>query len=144
MPECMAAWDKATHITKTRWKGICARTLTESEVALCSVASHRGRGDLLEVLPTPQLRHRELRREEFRAVQPDGKRRVLDALLMLSWPTTGELAARNSAVTRAFYQVHRGPNRGVHIHLVYQRPPHCTLTASLDQSRQVSGLCTNS
>jgi hypothetical protein len=29
MPECMAAWDKATHITKTRWKGICARTLTE-------------------------------------------------------------------------------------------------------------------
>ena len=29
MPECMAAWDKAMHITKTRWKGICARTLTE-------------------------------------------------------------------------------------------------------------------
>jgi hypothetical protein len=29
MPECMAAWDKATHITKTSWREICARTLTE-------------------------------------------------------------------------------------------------------------------
>ena len=29
MPECMAAWDQATHITKTRWRVICARTLRE-------------------------------------------------------------------------------------------------------------------
>ena len=29
MPECMAAWDKATHITKTRWQQLCADTLTE-------------------------------------------------------------------------------------------------------------------
>jgi hypothetical protein len=28
MPECMAAWDKATHITKTRWRQLCADTLT--------------------------------------------------------------------------------------------------------------------
>lgn len=28
MPECMAAWDKATHISKTKWREICARTLT--------------------------------------------------------------------------------------------------------------------
>ena len=29
IPECMAAWDKTTHITKPRWREICARTLTE-------------------------------------------------------------------------------------------------------------------
>ena len=29
MPECMAAWDRATHITKTKWRVICARTLRE-------------------------------------------------------------------------------------------------------------------
>jgi hypothetical protein len=29
MPECMAAWDKATHIAKTRWRQLCADTLTE-------------------------------------------------------------------------------------------------------------------
>jgi hypothetical protein len=29
MPECMAAWDKATHITKMRWQQLCADTLTE-------------------------------------------------------------------------------------------------------------------
>jgi hypothetical protein len=28
MPECVAAWDKATHITKTKWREVCARTLT--------------------------------------------------------------------------------------------------------------------
>ncbi len=28
MPECMGAWDKDTHITKTKWREICARTLT--------------------------------------------------------------------------------------------------------------------
>jgi hypothetical protein len=28
MPECMAAWDKATHITKPKWREVCARTLT--------------------------------------------------------------------------------------------------------------------
>ena len=28
MPECMAAWDRATHITKTRWRQLCADTLT--------------------------------------------------------------------------------------------------------------------
>jgi hypothetical protein len=32
MPECMAAWDKATHITKPRWHEICARTLIEPHV----------------------------------------------------------------------------------------------------------------
>ena len=29
MPECMAAWDTKTHITKSKWHQICARTLTE-------------------------------------------------------------------------------------------------------------------
>ena len=29
LPTCMAAWDKSTHITKPRWREICARTLTE-------------------------------------------------------------------------------------------------------------------
>jgi hypothetical protein len=28
----MAAWDKATHITKTRWRQICAVTLTEPHI----------------------------------------------------------------------------------------------------------------
>src|SRR5262249_17041475 len=32
MPECMAAWDKATHITKSRWREICVRTLTEPHI----------------------------------------------------------------------------------------------------------------
>jgi hypothetical protein len=32
MPECMPAWDTATHITKARWKQICARTLTEPHI----------------------------------------------------------------------------------------------------------------
>jgi hypothetical protein len=32
MPTCMAAWATATHITKTRWKEICARTLTEPHI----------------------------------------------------------------------------------------------------------------
>jgi hypothetical protein len=32
MPECIAAWDKATHITKTRWRQICAVTLTEPHI----------------------------------------------------------------------------------------------------------------
>jgi hypothetical protein len=30
MPECMAAWDDKTHITKVRWREICARTLNDS------------------------------------------------------------------------------------------------------------------
>jgi hypothetical protein len=29
MPECMNAWDAKTHITKSEWRQICARTLTE-------------------------------------------------------------------------------------------------------------------
>jgi hypothetical protein len=28
MQECMAAWDKGTHVAKPRWREICARTLT--------------------------------------------------------------------------------------------------------------------
>jgi hypothetical protein len=32
MPECMAAWDAKTHITKSRWRDICARTLGEPHV----------------------------------------------------------------------------------------------------------------
>jgi hypothetical protein len=32
MPECMAAWDKATHITKMRWRQLCADTLTEPNI----------------------------------------------------------------------------------------------------------------
>ena len=32
IPECMEAWDKATHITKTKWRGVCARTLTEEHM----------------------------------------------------------------------------------------------------------------
>jgi hypothetical protein len=32
MPECMAAWDKATHITQTRWRELCADTLTEPHI----------------------------------------------------------------------------------------------------------------
>ena len=30
MPECMAAWDKGTHMTKTKWLQVCARTLKEA------------------------------------------------------------------------------------------------------------------
>jgi hypothetical protein len=29
MPECMKAWDTKTHITKSEWRQICARTLIE-------------------------------------------------------------------------------------------------------------------
>ena len=32
MPECMGAWDKATHMTKTKWREVCARTLTEEHM----------------------------------------------------------------------------------------------------------------
>ena len=32
MTECMSAWDLKTHITKPRWRDICARTLTEPHV----------------------------------------------------------------------------------------------------------------
>jgi hypothetical protein len=32
MPTCMAAWDTATHITKPRWREICARTLIEPHI----------------------------------------------------------------------------------------------------------------
>jgi hypothetical protein len=32
MPECMSAWDAKTHITKLRWRQICARTLTEPHI----------------------------------------------------------------------------------------------------------------
>ena len=32
MPECMAAWDKATHISKPHWREICARTMTEPHI----------------------------------------------------------------------------------------------------------------
>ena len=32
MPECMAAWDKDTHMTKTKWREVCARTLTEEHM----------------------------------------------------------------------------------------------------------------
>jgi hypothetical protein len=32
MTECMSAWDSKTHITKPRWREICARTLTEPHV----------------------------------------------------------------------------------------------------------------
>ncbi len=32
MPECMGAWDKATHIAKTKWREICARTLTQEHM----------------------------------------------------------------------------------------------------------------
>lgn len=31
MQTCMATWDKGTHITKTRWREICARTLKDQE-----------------------------------------------------------------------------------------------------------------
>jgi hypothetical protein len=31
MQTCMATWDKGTHITKARWRQICARTLREQE-----------------------------------------------------------------------------------------------------------------
>jgi hypothetical protein len=29
MPECMAAWDSKTHISKVRWREICARTIND-------------------------------------------------------------------------------------------------------------------
>ena len=32
MQECMEAWDKATHITKARWRQLCAVTLTEPHI----------------------------------------------------------------------------------------------------------------
>jgi hypothetical protein len=32
MTECMQAWDSATHVAKTRWRQICARTLTEPHI----------------------------------------------------------------------------------------------------------------
>jgi hypothetical protein len=32
MPECMAAWDTKTHITKSRWREICKSTLVEPAI----------------------------------------------------------------------------------------------------------------
>jgi hypothetical protein len=32
MPTCMAAWDAKTHITRARWREICARTLVDPHV----------------------------------------------------------------------------------------------------------------
>jgi hypothetical protein len=32
LPECMAAWDTRTHITKSRWRQICAQTLVEPHI----------------------------------------------------------------------------------------------------------------
>jgi hypothetical protein len=32
MPECISAWDTQTHITKSRWREICARTLVEPHI----------------------------------------------------------------------------------------------------------------
>ena len=32
MPECMAAWDSRTHITKSRWKEICKRSLADLDL----------------------------------------------------------------------------------------------------------------
>jgi hypothetical protein len=32
MPECMAAWDTKTHITKSRWLEICKSTLVEPDL----------------------------------------------------------------------------------------------------------------
>ena len=33
LPECIAAWDKPTHMTKTLWREVCARTLKEEYLA---------------------------------------------------------------------------------------------------------------
>ena len=33
LPECVADWDKATHMTKTLWREVCARTLKEDYLA---------------------------------------------------------------------------------------------------------------
>ncbi len=30
MPECMAAWDAGTHMNKTKWREVCARTLKDA------------------------------------------------------------------------------------------------------------------
>jgi hypothetical protein len=32
MPECLAAWDTKTHITKSRWREICKSTLVEPDL----------------------------------------------------------------------------------------------------------------
>jgi hypothetical protein len=32
MPECISAWDTQTHITKSRWRKICKRTLIEPHI----------------------------------------------------------------------------------------------------------------
>ena len=32
MSECMAAWETKTHITKSRWREICAQTLIEPQI----------------------------------------------------------------------------------------------------------------
>lgn len=32
VPECMKAWDTKTHITKSKWRQICARTLEEPHI----------------------------------------------------------------------------------------------------------------
>lgn len=32
MPTCMAAWDPMTHITRARWRQICARTLVDPHI----------------------------------------------------------------------------------------------------------------
>ena len=32
MSECMAAWETKTHITKSRWREICAQTLVEPQI----------------------------------------------------------------------------------------------------------------
>ena len=32
LPECMSAWDRKTHITKSRWKEICKRSLADLDL----------------------------------------------------------------------------------------------------------------
>ncbi|MFM9846119.1 MAG: hypothetical protein ACKVP3_03055 [Hyphomicrobiaceae bacterium] len=43
MASCMATWDKGTHITKVRWREICARTLKDQEAVRRQAESYTPR-----------------------------------------------------------------------------------------------------
>jgi hypothetical protein len=43
MKSCMATWDKGTHITTTRWREICARTLKDQEVVRREAENYKAR-----------------------------------------------------------------------------------------------------
>ena len=53
----MATWDKGTHITKVRWREICARTLREQQAVRQEAERTVPAANLTLRLPHPILDH---------------------------------------------------------------------------------------